>query len=261
MLTRDPASTVVAVDYDGTLAPIVDDPAIAFPAPGASDVLAELTTHFRRVLVVSGRPASFLANMVLAPVNLVGLYGLEGLDVGERWEHPNGGAWREVMADLAAHADAHGPAGMRTELKGLSITFHYREHPEIADAVETFTRKEAATSGLSLRPARMSVELHPPIDVDKGTVIERAADGARAVVFVGDDVGDLTGFDALDRLAARGVSAVRIAVRSAESPPALLERADVLLDGPPEVVDFLAYLAASAAASASSASAAAEAAN
>ena len=64
----------------------------------------------------------------------------------------------------------------------------------------------------------MSWELHPPIEVDKGTAVLDLADDFAAVAFAGDDVGDLPGFDALDELADRGVATLRIAVDSPEAP-------------------------------------------
>src|SRR5690606_10224881 len=97
-----------------------------------------------------------------------------------------------------------------------------------------------------VRGARMSIELHPPIAADKGTALESLVDDLEAVCFIGDDMGDLPAYDALDRLAARGVQAVRVAVASSEAPPELIERADLVLDGPPEVLAFLRRLAGGA---------------
>ena len=82
------------------------------------------------------------------------------------------------------------------------------------------------------RPAKASVELHPPVNVDKGSVVEAAAAGMRALTFVGDDVGDLPAFDGLDRLAAAGVHTVKVAVVTSEAPALLLERADLVVEGP-----------------------------
>ena len=81
----------------------------------------------------------------------------------------------------------------------------------------------------------MSVELHPPIEADKGTALAalaRTVPGLGAACFLGDDRGDLTAFDALDRLAVEGVVGVRIAVNSQEAPEELLARADLVVDGP-----------------------------
>jgi trehalose 6-phosphate phosphatase len=78
----------------------------------------------------------------------------------------------------------------------------------------------------------MSYELRPPVERDKGTVVADLAAGRGQVCFLGDDRGDLSAFDALDRLAATGVSAVRIGVSSEEAPAELLDRADLVVDGP-----------------------------
>jgi trehalose 6-phosphate phosphatase len=78
----------------------------------------------------------------------------------------------------------------------------------------------------------MSFELHPPIPADKGTALRELAQGLRAICFLGDDLGDLPAFAELDRLHDEGVATLRVAVRSEEAPPALLEAADVVVEGP-----------------------------
>jgi trehalose 6-phosphate phosphatase len=175
-------------------------------------------------------------------MSMVGLYGLEGVRRGERWEHPNGGAWREVMSDVAVASRSLGPAGMLVEPKDLSLTLHYRGHPEIAAEVATFARAQAERAGLRVHAAKMSVELQPPIDTDKGTVVDEMCADASAVLFAGDDLGDLPAFDALDRLAARGTHTVRVAVTGGETPPALRQRADVTVEGPAALMVFLQQL-------------------
>ena len=239
---RQPESSVLILDYDGTIAPIVDDPALAVPAPGMVDLLDRLASKYATVAVVSGRPLSFLSTMLPGDFCIVGLYGLEGSEKGQRWEHPNGGAWREVMADIAMMAMTAGPEGMRVELKDLSITLHYRGQPELAPAVHEYARTQSERAGLLMRPARMSVELHPPINADKGTVLERLTEDATNVLVAGDDVGDLKAFDALDRLAELGLHTVRIAIASDEVPSELVRRAQVLVAGPSELQGLLGSL-------------------
>ena len=63
-------------------------------------------------------------------------------------------------------------------------------------------------------------------------------------MFVGDDVVDLPAFDALDELARKGLTTLRVAVRSSEAPEELLERADVIVDGPVGVLGLLEDLGA-----------------
>lgn len=240
----EPAASAVVVDFDGTLAPIVNDPAAARPIEGSTEVLARLVGRYGLVALVSGRPVEFLRPQVPEGVVLAGLYGLEVVRDGQRLDHPGAGAWREVVTDVARSSIDRGPAGMEVESKGLSLTLHYRNHPEIADEVREWARRQAARSGLQPRAAKMSVELHPPIEADKGTALEALVEGLDNVLYIGDDLGDLPAFDALDRLAREGVTVLRVAVAGDEAPDELVARADLLVDGPPGVLDVLRRLAA-----------------
>lgn len=241
---RDDA--VVAVDFDGTLSPIVDDPAAARPLDDTPSLLSELAALVGDVAVLSGRPVSFLEPFFPDDeVSLFGLYGLESRRAGRRADHPSSGVWRESVAAVAERCRRSGIDGMEVEPKGLSITLHFRQHPDLEPAVRALAADQAEQSGLQVRDAKMSIELHPPIETDKGTVLRAlAASHTGAVLAVGDDLGDLPAFDALDDLAAGGRSVIRVAVGGAEAPAALTDRADVVLDGPSEVRDLLAILVA-----------------
>ena len=240
------ASAVVALDFDGTLSPIVESPADARPLEQVPDALERLAAGFGEVAVVSGRPLDFLEVWFPAPseVTLIGLYGLEVRRRNRREDHPTSGVWRETMADVAGLARLQGPPDMDVELKGLSITLHYRRHPEIASEVDRWAVQIAGPAGIRVRPAKMSVELHPPIDEDKGTALGRLlADHDGPVLFAGDDVGDLPGFDALDDVARSGRTVLRVAVDGPELPDGLRDRADLLVDGPAGVAAVIECLA------------------
>jgi trehalose 6-phosphate phosphatase len=238
-----PDRSGVLTDFDGTISEIVDDPDSAGPVPGAAELLAELAGRYHRVAVISGRPVAFLQQQLPAALTLSGLYGLEVVEDGRKLEHPSAGAWREVVDDVASASEARGPGGMRVERKGVSLTLHFRERPDIETDVRAWAERQAARSGLHCRAARMSYELHPPVESDKGTALLALAEGLDAVCFFAGDLGDLRAFDALDQLTAEGVHAVRIAVRSAEAPVPLIERADLVVDGPAGAVEVLRYLA------------------
>ncbi len=243
-LLARPGEAAVVVDFDGTLAPIVNDPASARPTPGATDALAALAGRYGLVAVMSGRPVAFLRPLLPAEVVISGLYGLETVRDGSVVDHPEAGAWRQVVDDVARASAEAGPAGMDVEPKGLSLTLHYRRRPDVAAEVAAWAEAQAARSGLEVRAAKMSVELHPPIEADKGTALQALVAGLGAVCYVGDDRGDLPAYDALDRLAATGaVHTLRVAVASTEAPPELLRRADLVVDGPLAVVDLLRRLA------------------
>jgi trehalose 6-phosphate phosphatase len=195
------------------------------------DVLAALAGHYGRVGVISGRPASFLRDhLARRGLFLSGLYGLEFVDDdGEVRPIEEAERWRPVIEDVVAAADA---AGLPVERKGLAVTVHFRTDPSREDEVRTWVEEQAEATDLAVHPARMSYELRPPMKLDKGTVLTDAAEGRANVCFLGDDVGDLSAFDALDRLAAAGVTVAKVAVESPEAPDELLERADVTVDGP-----------------------------
>jgi trehalose 6-phosphate phosphatase len=122
--------TALCLDYDGTLAPIVDDPEAAAPLPGTPELLGRLARRFAAVALVSGRPAAWLAGRAAAPgVRYLGLYGLEEIVDGrvvvaseaERVRPSVRAALRELAAAPAVTA-----AGAYVEDKGLSVGVHLR---------------------------------------------------------------------------------------------------------------------------------------
>ena len=242
-LRADPARTAILLDFDGTLAPIVDDPGRAVPLLGVPETLGVLHSTYGLVAVVSGRPVSYLQAHLPAGPTLVGLYGLEWVRRGEVETHPDAAPWRRVVDDAAAAAVAELPAGVGVEHKGLSLTLHVRPHPELATVVAEWATAAAERFGLHVRRARMSAELHPPVAADKGTIVTDLLRAVDVACFIGDDVGDLPAFDALDHFATGGGVAVRFVVESAETDPGLRGRADALLAGPPAVLDLLRALA------------------
>jgi trehalose 6-phosphate phosphatase len=243
ILRRDPARTAILLDFDGTLAPIVEDPAAAVPLPGILEALVTLQEQFTVVAVISGRPVAHLQEHLPDLRTLIGLYGLEQVRDGRVELHPDVAPWRPVIQDVVASAREELPEGVGVEDKGLSLTLHVRPRPDQAALVEQWAAAAAARTGLHVRRARMSAELHPPVAADKGTVTTTLLRGLAAAVFVGDDVGDLSAFTALDAFAAGGGLAVRAVVTSPEVAPELLAAADLLLDGPPAVLDLLRALA------------------
>jgi trehalose 6-phosphate phosphatase len=223
----------------------VDDPESARPLPGVAEILGRLARRYPTVAVISGRPVAYLAERLgaLPRVSLVGLYGLEKMDAGELHVLSAAQVWRPVVESVAARAEAESPAGVYVERKGLSVGLHVRRAPEHAEWVRRWADEQARGTGLAVRPAKMSVELVPPLDTDKGTVVADLAVGLDAVCYLCDDVGDLPAFATLRRLAAGGVHTLAVAVRGTETPAGLLDRADVQVEGPEGALAFLNQLA------------------
>ena len=234
LLRADPQRTALLFDFDGSLSPIVEDPATAAAVDGAVDLLDRLAAGYRRVAVISGRPRAFLATRLGGDVDLSGVYGLETRTAGVDADHDEAQRWRPVIETVATGADL--PEGVTVEPKGLSLTVHFRRAPGAEEAVREWASSTAARTGLEVRSAKASVELHPPIDVDKGTSVRALSEGCTTVVYVGDDVGDLPAFDALDALRARGITTVKVAAGGAELPAEVAAAADLVVDGPADVV-------------------------
>lgn len=243
-LRRAPEATAILLDFDGTLAPIVDDPATSRPVAGAAELLDELAARYRLVAVVSGRPAGFLRAHLGPGPRLVGLYGLERVEGDEVVADPGTVRWRAAVDEAARAAAVELPAAVGIEHKGLSLTLHTRTCPEHEAAVRTWAAEAAERWGLRAGTARRSAELHPPVDHDKGTVVEGllAESAARVACFVGDDVGDLPAFAAIDRFRAGGGEGYKVVVASAEAAPELLGTADVTVPDPDGVLALLRAL-------------------
>ena len=240
------------MDFDGSLAPIVERPEAARPLPEAAELLARLASRYARVVVVSGRPVSFLMEHLEAAgaggVEFAGLYGMERCHRSSEGEvrveqSPDAAHWRDRMTEVASYAESGAPAGVTVENKGLAVTIHFRRAPEEAGWVTGFAGETARRYGLIAHHGKMSVELRPPVATDKGTVIEDLSKGYDAVFFAGDDLGDVPAFEALGRLRGEGVATLSVAVAGEETPVEVVSAADLAVDGPHGLLDLLLELA------------------
>jgi trehalose 6-phosphate phosphatase len=256
-LLTEPASALIACDFDGTLAPIVDDPSQARPYPGAVDALARLARHLAAVVIVTGRPAAtaveyggFAQVRGLERLVVLGHYGLERWEAATgRLTAPDAGpaviAARREVGDVLREAGA--PDGTWVEDKGASLAVHTRRTADPAAVLAALRGPVTALAdrhGLHVEPGRYVLELRPP-GIDKGTALAGvvAAYDARCVVFAGDDLGDLAAYNAVDKLRAGGTPGLLVCSGSTETAE-LAARADVVLDGPAGVTAFLTTLAA-----------------
>ncbi len=243
-LARDLAHTAVLTDFDGTLSAVVVDPEDARPIPGAAATLEDLARRAHTVAVVSGRPLDFLEAHFGPAVTLSGLYGLQTRTAGVRGQHPDAERWRSVVDATVVAAHRELPDDVGVEPKGLAVTLHYRSAPRRQAEVEAWAQCRSRATGLRVADSRRSVELNPPIEADKGTVVAALASqpGVRHACFLGDDRADLDAFAALDELRSAGLDTRSVAVRSSETPPEVLTGADEVVDGPQAAVALLQAL-------------------
>lgn len=239
-----PADSALFLDFDGTLAPIVEDPRTARPLAPVPGVLDRLARRLALVAVVSGRPVQFLADVLGSPpgVHLAGIYGLEEMVDGVVHRSAEAERWRPVVEAATRRARRGAPPGAEVEAKGLTVTLHWRRAPAASRWAELAAR-QAEADGLVAQPGRMAVELRPPVGADKGTVVSRLGAGYGVVAFFGDDLGDLPAFAALDALAAGGVTVARVAVTDEETAPEVAAAADLVVAGPHAAAALLDALA------------------
>lgn len=262
-LVRAASSAVVALDFDGTLSPIVDDPEAAHIHPEASDVLVELAGAVAAVAVVTGRPArQALALGGLDDVgNLIGEGGKElylfGQYGNERWTSTQ----RRVISPRPPHGLATFlrdlPRALRSvdagdafvEDKGLAVAVHTRrlEDPEAAfERLLPKLRDLAERHDLVVEPGRNVIEIRSH-GMHKGLVVRTLVEEleAGAFLFAGDDLGDLEAFEAVGELAREGMPTLLVCSASTEE-SRLAALADVVVKGPEGVLDFLRQLATDA---------------
>ena len=246
-LAGEPARAGLVLDFDGTLAPIVEDPATSALPDGAAGVLGRIARRLAVVAIVSGRPAAFLADRVdIGGVRMLGLYGTE------EWRDGRAVARDEVVAFEPRLDEAReritlalaGHEGVLFEDKGLALALHWRNAPDRAAAerfVTDLVADVARDAGLRQEPGKFVAELRPAVDWDKGTTVTALASEARlaSVVYVGDDRGDLAAFAAV-----REAGGIAVAVdHGSETPHEVLQGADVVLPGTDAVHAWLTQLA------------------
>ncbi|MEV7965479.1 trehalose-phosphatase [Sphaerisporangium sp. NPDC088356] len=259
-IKADPAGAVVGLDFDGTLAPIVPDPADARVDPHAAAALVRLGGLVGGVVIVTGRPAATAIAYGEVPggpgladvpgLVVLGQYGLERWEDGQVMSPPPPPGVERVRAALpgllallgVTLTDGTEP-GVTIEDKGRAVAVHTRRAPDPEGTLLVLREplaKLAAESGLLVEPGRLVLELRPA-GMDKGHALGGflAERFARSVLFAGDDLGDLAAFEAV-RLS--GLPGVTVCSASVEV-TALAERADLVVDGPAGVAALLSALA------------------
>jgi trehalose 6-phosphate phosphatase len=258
-LAANLSRTVVGLDFDGVLSPIVEDPAQAHIHPDAADVLLQLSRKALAVAVITGRPARQAIAlgglddiggemaMLGSELYLFGQYG------NERWSSTN----RRIVSPRPPHglstflrelprllrtADA---VGAHLEEKGLAVAVHTRQLDDAADAQKRLVpvlSEAAERHGLVVEPGRAVVEVRSP-GMHKGKVVGTLVEDldARGFLFAGDDLGDLEAFHAVADLRKAGLDTLLVCSASDEQ-SVLVPLADVVVPGPDGVLGFLRRL-------------------
>jgi len=250
-LLADPGGALIALDFDGTLAPIVAEPADARALPAATAALRRLSGRAGTLAVITGRPAADAARFAglddVPGIVVLGHYGRQRWLGGVLTAPPPPAGLADARARLPGVLAGAGAAdGTWIEDKGDALAVHTRRTARPDEALARLRgplAELAAATGLAVEPGRMVVELRPP-GSDKGQALRAlvAERGSSAVLYCGDDLGDRPAFAAVRDLRAAGRPGLAVCSGSAEVTE-LADESDLVVDGPAGVVALLEALA------------------
>ncbi|HYO60660.1 MAG TPA: trehalose-phosphatase, partial [Actinomycetota bacterium] len=155
----NPDAAALLLDFDGTLAPIVDNPENARPLPAAVSALDLIRRNLRDVVIVSGRPLDFLRPLVPPGIDLAGLDGLQRSIGGVVVQDPRVKAFGMVVEQVAGEAERLLPGVLVERKSNISVSLHWRTNPAMGENVVEVAGELAERHGLHLRPGRMVLEL------------------------------------------------------------------------------------------------------
>lgn len=251
-----PQRSLMAFDFDGTLAEIVPEPSDARLFPGVRHLLGQLAHQLGTLAIISGRDVRVLMRLADlrswgAGSNLVvlGQYGVERWDArSDRIQIPEApptvrqalGRVQQLLADVGGTG---GPlAGVQVEDKGLGIGIHTRRAADPPAALERLRpelERIAGDLGLQVQVGRAVVELRA-FGLTKGEALDALVRDREphAIAMAGDDIGDLPAFEVVERWRAGGGTGATVASASDEE-PRLAARADIICQGPAGVAAWL----------------------
>ncbi len=247
---RQAGHILILCDYDGTLTPIVETPAMAHLPDNMRRILTELTGRARfTVGIISGRELADLTQRVaIGGIIYAGNHGLEITGPGLSFVHPRATRERPFLGFLyRVLAKALGSVrGVLVENKGLTLSVHYRQvEPENTAKVKAIFESSLSAAGppgkFRTTWGKKVLEVRPEVDWHKGRAVEflinaHARGGRRRgllTVYIGDDRTDEDAFDFVSRHG--GVSVL-------VGPPRQPSRADYFVESQEEVRKFLEFI-------------------
>lgn len=230
---------LLGLDFDGTLAPIVSDPASARMPEETRQIIEALAARpGTTVAVISGRSLEDLRSRVGPKVILGGNHGLETLEHGILWRHPQAVRSETLLRKLCdqLRVRVRGIRGALLENKGLTASVHYRnvDDGDVPRLTESVGITLAPYDCFSIRNGAKVIEIVPAVAWNKGSAMLHLLESMRkesgpdiAVCYIGDDTTDESVFEALKdaitiRLCANCPTAARFRARNIEQVKELL---------------------------------------
>jgi trehalose 6-phosphate phosphatase len=225
-----PAEVILVTDFDGTLAEVVPDPAMAAAQTDALEMLQDLVGLLADVIVLSSRTQVQLESLV--PISGVRLIGDSGLAIPRRAQKE---ALDRFNADAARLLERI--PGAWIEVKPASTAIHFRNTEMSGEEMLALLRPLLEGARLAAAPGRRVIEVHAP-KAGKGSALAAILPGEDpgGVVCFGDDENDRSLFEYVSAL---DIPHMVVGVWSPEAPKDLFERCDLVVQGPAGAVDVL----------------------
>ena len=249
-LRAEPRRAALLFDVDGTLAPIVDDPAAprcrrrprrCWPSSRAATDSSPASPGARR------SPPARWSGLPSSPTRVITASSCCARARSARASTPGsptvpGRSRGSSQASIASGSRERGSSS-RTRARSRRSTGARAAESRTAEQRAAEIAAAAEGAGLVPHRGRMVLELRPLASVDKGVATRRLVvdSGATAAMFAGDDRTDLDAFAALRALRAEGAlrAAACVGIDSAEAPPELAREADLMVAGPAAFLDVL----------------------
>lgn len=207
---------VLLLDFDGTLAPIVERPELAAMPPATREVLdGLLAAPGVEAAIVSGRGmADARERAGIRGIPYAGNHGMEIEGPGVHRIHPEAAAARPALDSVCDRLsrELRDVQGALVEDKGLTLSVHYRlvDRDQVPRVRDTVAAIAAASPGLRVTEGKEVLEVRPRVDWDKGRAVEFLLDHLQPavgvpVLYVGDDMTDEDAFHALRHRGGDGV--------------------------------------------------------
>jgi len=253
----------LALDIDGTLSPIAPTPDQAQLYPGIASLLQQ-AREYAHIAIMTGRAIDDGAAMVnVDGLIYIGSHGLEW-SIGLPSTHPvhvtpEAMAYIQpgtILLDLAEQKLAPSLPGLIVERKRIGGSIHYRlcSDPEkTRHMILSLLEEPARRVNMWLAQGKQVIEVRTPLAVNKGQALSWFAShfGLRSIIFAGDDRTDLDAVLEVARLRQQGLAAFAIAVEHNDTPPTLLEHADLVVQGVEGMAELLRQIVACMASNAS----------
>lgn len=238
-LLAEPDKSVILLDLDGTLAPIVPQPGDVAVPPSISRMIRELSHSYMAVGIVSGRTANEARRIVgNAELAYIGNHGFETMVPGHALVVcEEAQPWLDKIHELVQSGSVEGmtEAGVWRENKAATLSYHYRRAAD-SDTALQYIRNTivpmAEKLGLVVSEGRMVVEIKPPVEINKGVSVGHLLDrlGARRAIYIGDDTTDIDALKELRKRKRRKDSVmVGVGVISREMPDKLPNYCDLMV--------------------------------